>query len=72
MSEATDELALIVGAKKIADVLQISRQQFYNSRHRGGMPFVWNEPGLGLVTTRKAVREYFAARAHVDAGHSPD
>lgn len=62
-NENDNDLALIVGAKAIADALEIKVKQFYNARNAGGLTFVWREPGLGLVTSRSAVKEYNRARA---------
>lgn len=57
-----DDLALIVGHKAIAETINLKPSQFNESRRKGGMGFVWKEPGLGLVTTRQAARDYFNAR----------
>lgn len=55
-------LSLIIGAKQIAEALQIDEITFHSARRKGGLAFVWKEAGMGLVTTREAAAEYFRAR----------
>lgn len=59
---ADDDLTLIVGGRAIAEALKIRPDQFTESRRKGGLRFVWKEPGLGLVTTRRAARTYLDDR----------
>lgn len=52
----------IVGVDAIAREFGLKPKQVYNLSHlraKGKSQFpVWNEPGLGLVTTRKKARAY--------------
>lgn len=59
----TDDLELIVGCKAIAAACKLTTRQVTNSREKGGLSFIWREPGLGLVTTRAAAARYLQGRA---------
>jgi hypothetical protein len=63
--QATEDRAapeLLVGADQIANFLGITKRQVYAMRE-AGHPLVRNEPGLGLVASRQALKNRFAIEA---------
>jgi hypothetical protein len=52
MRADNEDASLIVGAENIAVALSITRAQFYKARHKGGLKFVWQEPGPALPQQR--------------------
>ncbi len=64
---SNDDLRLIVGARAIGKALNLSTDQVNNARKNGGLKFIWKERGLGLVTSRRAVREYQEVRIRKEA-----
>lgn len=59
-----EDLEMIVGCRNIAAALRLNPNQVTESRRKGGLKFIWKEPGLGLVTTRQAARRYLLLRGN--------
>lgn len=61
-----EEHRLVVGAKAVGDLIGLSARQVRHVVEKGTMP-IWHEEGIGIVSTRAALRSYIRERARAAA-----
>lgn len=63
MGEPRTELQgdLLYGAKAIAEALGCKPRRIYHLAEHGRMP-IWHEPGIGLVSRKSSLEDYFKKR----------